>query len=102
MPEFLTEKNYIDDFINNREWIFGVLEKNRKTELFKQMIIGLFTIAHKNNKIKHNVIKFVTNKEAEMIKMFRNCFLATKVSFCNEMYDFCQHKNISYEKTSYN
>jgi UDP-glucose 6-dehydrogenase len=31
-----------------------------------------------------------------MVKMFRNCFLATKVSFCNEMYEFCQKKNIDY------
>ena len=28
--------------------------------------------------------------------MFRNCFLATKVGFCNEMYQFCT-KNINYE-----
>ena len=32
-----------------------------------------------------------------MIKMFKNCFLATKVSFCNEMYQFCQNKDINYE-----
>ena len=39
----------------------------------------------------------MTNKEAEMIKMFKNCFLATKVSFCNEMSLFCEHKGINYE-----
>ena len=32
-----------------------------------------------------------------MIKMFKNCFLATKVSFCNEMYEYCQLKGINYE-----
>ena len=32
-----------------------------------------------------------------MVKLFRNCFLATKVSFCNEIYEFCSHKNINYE-----
>ena len=37
------------------------------------------------------------NKEAELVKMFRNCFLATKVSFCNEIYEFCQNKDICYE-----
>ena len=26
MPEFLTEKNYIDDFINNKDWMFGLLD----------------------------------------------------------------------------
>ena len=37
------------------------------------------------------------NKEAEMIKMFKNCILATKVSFCNEIYKFCEKNNINYE-----
>jgi UDP-glucose 6-dehydrogenase len=32
-----------------------------------------------------------------MVKMFRNCFLSTKVSFCNEMHQFCELKNINYE-----
>ena len=25
MPEFLTEKNFQNDFINNKDWIFGLL-----------------------------------------------------------------------------
>jgi len=29
--------------------------------------------------------------------MFRNYYLATKVSFCNEIYDFCEKKGINYE-----
>ena len=29
--------------------------------------------------------------------MFKNCFLSTKVSFCNEIYQFCQIKGIDYE-----
>jgi len=32
-----------------------------------------------------------------MIKLFRNCFLATKVSFCNEINEFCDIKKINYE-----
>lgn len=35
--------------------------------------------------------------DAETIKYFRNCFLATKVSFCNEIEEFCQRKGIEYE-----
>jgi len=96
MPEFLTEKNYINDFINNADWIFGLLG-NEKDEEFKNIIKTLFTLAFNNNRIKHNNIHFVTNKEAEMIKLFKNCYLATKVSFCNEIYNFCQLKNINYE-----
>ena len=95
MPEFLTEKNFVNDFINNHEWIFGLLEDN---ENFKNKIETLINIAHKNNKIKHNKVTFLTNNEAEMVKLFRNCFLASKVSFCNEIAEFCKLKNIDYTK----
>ena len=96
MPEFLTEKNYINDFINNSNWIFGLKGKPLDNE-FKNKITELINLSYKNNKIKHNTINFVTNKEAEMIKLFRNNFLATKISFCNEMYQFCNKKDINYE-----
>lgn len=96
MPEFLTEKNYIEDFTNNKTWIFGLLKDNND-ELFKTTIIELFTLAKKNNKITNLNFNFLTNKEAEMVKLFRNCFLSTKVSFCNEMYQFCELKGINYE-----
>ena len=46
MPEFLTEKNYINDFINNKDWIFGLIDKNKeKDEKFKVIIQKLFNIA---------------------------------------------------------
>jgi nucleotide sugar dehydrogenase len=96
MPEFLTEKNYINDFINNKEWIFGVLE-NKNSDNFKKTLTKLINISHKHKRIIYNNISFVSNKEAELIKMFRNCFLATKISFCNEIFEYCKHKNINYE-----
>jgi UDPglucose 6-dehydrogenase len=91
MPEFLTEKNYIQDFIRNKDWIFG-----GQDDEFQQTMTTLFHLAKKNGCIEHDTLHFLTNKEAEMVKMFRNCFLATKVSFCNEIYDFCQKKGIDY------
>ena len=96
MPEFLTEKNFLSDFVNNKEWIFGVLDSDRDNE-FKNKISNLFDLAFENSRIEHNNLTFLLNKEAEMVKMFRNCFLSTKVSFCNEMYQFCEMKGINYE-----
>ena len=96
MPEFLTEKNFINDFINNKEWVFGILGSERDSE-FKSKISNLFDLAFENSRIEHNNLTFLLNKEAEMVKMFRNCFLSTKVSFCNEMYQFCEMKGINYE-----
>ena len=47
-------------------------------------------------KINFNNIEYVLNSGAELIKLFRNNFLTTKVSFCNEMYEYCNKKNINY------
>ena len=96
MPEFLTEKNFEYDFINNKDWIFG-LTGDIKDKEFKLNINKLFDLAFLYNKIKYNNIHFITTKEAEMVKLFKNCFLANKVSFCNEMHQFCQIKNINYD-----
>ena len=96
MPEFLTEKNYLEDFKNNKQWILGI-KNNDRDFYFKKTIKKLIDLAYSNKRINYNNLVFVENKEAEMIKMFRNCFLATKVSFCNEINQFCQLKNINYE-----
>ena len=56
----------------------------------------LFDLAYKNGRINYNTLHFLNNKEAEMIKMFRNTFLATKVAFCNEISEFCDTKGVNY------
>ena len=33
-----------------------------------------------------------------MIKIFRNTFLAMKISYCNEIYQFCQNYQVNYEQ----
>jgi len=97
MPEFLTEKNFVNDFINNEHWIFGLKGIKTQDEIFKTKIAELINLSHKHEKITYNNIYFVSNKEAEMIKLFRNNFLSIKVSFCNEMEEFCSKKEINYE-----
>lgn len=95
MPEFSTERNYMSDFIQNREWIIGLLD-NDSGSGFQEHITTLFRTAYIARKIEHQDITFVRNREAEMIKLFRNCFLATKVSFCNEMEEYCRKEEIQY------
>jgi UDPglucose 6-dehydrogenase len=100
MPEFLTEKNFMNDFRNCKEWIFGLRDNtdhSADNQIFVDTINRLFKSAKKHNCVISDSTNFVTNKEAEMIKYFRNCFLAMKVSFCNELYDYCQLENINYE-----
>lgn len=45
----------------------------------------------------HVKINIVRPEEAIAIKYFRNAFLATKVSFFNEIYDFCKAYNLDFE-----
>lgn len=96
MPEFLTEKNYVKDFITCPNWVFGVA-KGEYEVTFCDAIQRMFRLAKEAGRIESDIIHFRTNQEAEMIKYFRNCFLATKVSFCNEMEEFCLLKGIDYE-----
>jgi len=96
MPEFLTEKNFVYDFINNENWIFG-LKNTEQDIVFKEKIQKLFNYSCESGKIKYNNLHFVTNKEAEMIKLFRNNYLSVKVGFCNEIAEFCDKVDINYE-----
>ena len=96
MPEFLTEKKFENDFINNKKWVFGV-DDSDNTSHQKEILTQLINLSHTNNKIKNNTIEFMPTEEAEMVKMFRNVFLASKVSICNEFAQYCEKKEINYE-----
>lgn len=99
MPEFLTEANFINDFINNPNWIFGISSNisKEKEEKFMKEINDIFSIAHDSKCINNNKTTFLTANEAELVKLFRNCFLSVKVAFCNEMYEFCLSNDINYD-----
>ena len=96
MPEFLTEKNFEHDFIHNPDWIFG-LKGTPQDTLFKEKVQTLINLAQKYNRITSDSIHFVSNKTAESIKLFRNTYLATKVGFCNEFYQFSTKVGVNYE-----
>lgn len=100
MPEFLTEKNWKNDFITNSHWMFGIYENCEESlELaFKNKIKYLIESAFRNGSIDSNNIVFGKNKEMEMNKLIRNTFLSTKVSYFNEIYDLTNVLNIDYNK----
>lgn len=87
-PEFLTEKNFIEDFKNQKNIIIGGNDKNGILEEVYRYVFP---------KVEITKCKSV---EAEMIKYFINTFLATKVSFVNEMKILCDRLNIDYDKVS--
>ena len=94
MPEFLTEKNWEQDFMTCKSWIVGVNTSDPRQCTFVEVMSQLI----RGSNVQHtDDIRFCTTKEAELTKYFRNCFLATKVAFCNEVSEFCREKNINYE-----
>ena len=94
MPEFLTENNWEEDFKTNKKWVFG-LHDTRNKEI-KKKLRKIFLTAKHNNKINHMDITYCRTEEAELCKYSRNCFLATKVAFFNEIEEFCRKKGIEY------
>lgn len=87
-PEFLTEANYLDDFINaDRVIIGGSSSKTRRS------LVKLYQTTFPEIKI------FETDPtSAETVKYMTNTYLATKVIFANEMYDLCGKLGISYDE----
>ena len=88
-PEFLTEANSIEDFKNQNRIILGGPRPG--TTKVKRIFAKAFP--------KVPIIK-TGSTTAEMVKYFLNSFLATKVSFANEMYQICEALNIDYDKVT--
>jgi UDPglucose 6-dehydrogenase len=96
MPEFLTEQNWRLDFLNQKNWILGT---NGRNDEIRDEVYRLFESAWNNGALNYRPhMTFSTTEEAELTKYTRNCFLATKVSFFNEIEEFCRKKNINYRK----
>jgi len=101
MPEFLTEANWEDDFKNADNRIMGI---DGDDFSMKQVLIedfrDLYSAARKhkktNKKILDDTLIFCRTREAELSKLVRNSFLATKVSFFNEIYQFCSSHDVNY------
>ena len=86
-PEFLTERNAVADFENQDRIIIGG-PRPTTTEV-KTIFSKVFPKAH--------IIK-TDSTHAEMVKYTTNTFLATKISFANEIYQLCGKLNIDYDK----
>lgn len=86
-PEFLTEANSFEDFKHQSRIIIG--GPRPATSVIKQMFRKAFPTIP--------IVK-TGSRTAEMVKYFTNCFLATKVTFANQMYQICLDYDIDYDK----
>jgi len=81
-PEFLKEGVAIQDFLNPDRIVNGYYD-DRTQQLLKELYKG-FTCPLIETSVT----------TAEMIKYASNCYLATKISFMNEIGNFCKHLGI--------
>ena len=77
-PEFLTEKNYIEDFRNPSMHVFGGI--NADTDAVEKLY-------DEHSECADCPVYKTDIVTASMVKYCINSFLATKVTFMNEMYD---------------
>lgn len=88
-PEFLREGFAVDDFLKPDRVVIGTSsEKARKIldELYKPYVR------------QGNPIIFMDEKSAELTKYAANAFLATKITFMNEIANFCEKVGADVDK----
>jgi len=77
-PEFLREGSAITDFMGPHRTVIGSLDKDAANK-----------VAHLHLPLRAPIV--ITDlRTAEMIKYASNAFLATKISFMNELADLCE------------
>ena len=80
-PEFLREGSAIGDFMRPDRVVIGA-ESDRAREIMRALYRPLYLI--------ETPIVFTAIETSELIKYASNCFLATKISFINEIADLCE------------
>jgi len=86
-PEYLRANNFLEDFQNMEMMYLSDDNPSFWAELFHPY---------------WNNLKFVvgTAEQHILVKYFRNSFLASKVSFFNQVYDLCEATGIDYTEVS--
>jgi UDPglucose 6-dehydrogenase len=80
-PEFLREGMAVDDFMKPERVVIGT--SNERTREIMDMLYEPFVRSG-------NPIYYMDEKSAEMTKYAANAFLATKISFMNEIANLCE------------
>ena len=80
-PEFLREGSAINDFMRPDRVIIGI-ESDKGEKILKSLYRPLY--------ILETPIVITNLETAELIKYASNSFLATKISFINEVADLCE------------
>ena len=80
-PEFLKQGNAVDDFLHPDRVIIGS-NSEKATHIMQELYAPFFRTG--------NRVIIMDTKSAELTKYASNCFLATKISFMNELANLCE------------
>ena len=85
-PEFLTEVNYLQDFVNTERIIVGA-----NIDWIGQRVIDLYRTCFPSTPILR-----LASTAAEIVKYQCNITLATRVALANVFYDVCRAEGVNY------
>ncbi len=88
-PEFLKQGSAVDDFLYPDRVIIGA-ESRRAVEIMQELYSSFFRTG--------NRVVLMDVKSSEMTKYTANAFLATKISFMNEISNICEKVGADIEK----
>ena len=87
-PEFLTEANFLEDFLNADRTIIGA-----SNDLVSRRVAVIY-----RQRFPKTTIFQTDPTTSEAVKYFANAFLSLKVTFANFFYDYCQKIGTKYEE----
>lgn len=96
MPEYLTEKNWEQDFINTQIWEFGVPTSPNSYGFANELKL-ILQHAMINGFINSDQIVVKDSRVTETAKYMRNSMLAVRVGVCNEFETYCRAIGINYD-----
>ncbi len=83
-PEFLRAETWKEDAVNQKDYYFGGADCNFWSDIFL--------------KARGNInIDIAQPEELILAKQLRNSYLALKVTFFNQVYDYCEREEIDFE-----
>lgn len=87
-PEFLTEANFLEDFLKADRTVIGA-----NNDLVSRRVAVIY-----RQRFPQTTIYQTDPTTAELVKYFANAFLSLKVTFANFFYDYCQALGVKYEE----
>lgn len=91
-PEFLTEANFVSDFMNQKTVFLGLAKDGTRIDRLERLYSEFFALQGDMGQ----KLVICKSRDAEMLKYATNAFLATKLSFFNEIFQICKAIGVEY------